>query len=212
MLRSNVITKSTLLSFKENTLKTYYVNENGSFDREVRLSKWRKFERITVDNVSSRSSDNLSESHHQSLVWSLSSLSLEKPLYKNWLVSFPVMLLAARLKRSESVVTVQSISWIIRLLGFGSWWHRLKGDCSKLRSVCNLPLLIWWKKTLLTSHVKKTSRHEIQTFSYQIYIKRLLFHHACRPYGKEQAILISRQTQMGCRGKTITFSFASLSV
>lgn len=27
MLRSNVITKSTLLSFKENTLKTYYVNE-----------------------------------------------------------------------------------------------------------------------------------------------------------------------------------------
>lgn len=39
MLRSNVITKSTLLSFKENVLKTYYVNENGSFDREVRSSK-----------------------------------------------------------------------------------------------------------------------------------------------------------------------------
>ena len=39
MLRSNVITKSTLLSFKENTLKIYYVNENGSFDREVRSSK-----------------------------------------------------------------------------------------------------------------------------------------------------------------------------
>lgn len=66
MLRSNVITKSTLLSFKENTLKTYYVNENGSFDREVRSSKWRKFEKITVDNVSTRSSDNLSESHYQS--------------------------------------------------------------------------------------------------------------------------------------------------
>lgn len=111
-------------------------------------------------------------------------LSLEKPLYKNWLVSFSVMLLAARLKRSESVVTVQSISWIIRLLGFGSWWHRLKRKCSKLRSACNLPLSIWWKKTLLTSHVKKTSRHEIQTFSYQIYIKRLRFHHACTPYGK----------------------------
>lgn len=62
MFWSNVIIKFILLFFKENVLKVYYVNENGFFDCEVWLFKWRKFEKRIVDNVSICLLDKLSES------------------------------------------------------------------------------------------------------------------------------------------------------